>query len=715
MVLVKKDGVGSITTQPVSSTQLTIPVIAGTQVPQPAPINALAELQKLDPKLYADFGNFGFSEGVLKALLAEENLKRLAQGVGGARPTSIGPGQSTLSAFDQTLTRSDELLAETKRLQQQDAVRREWEKANSEFYKTRDDTTYALERPDKYYEAFGTVPLSFQGLSGYNDPGVTGTDVRYLTPDANAKYVLYSPKSGKVLLTGSGEKGLVDVASMANKLNTNRGRKADWQLYQVGADNNPTLVGGNLYNTDTTAFGKILYAGLPALGALAFPALGIAGGALGAAAGAATGSALSGTLQGQGIGDSLKNAAIAGGATYLGGELFKGIGSLGSKPLEAAGQTAGQAVGQAAGELAGEGITVVGSKLGSQLAPVFGGAVGGLTSSQLSNALSDIAEATKPQIPSVIEAAVQPPAPVTEAPIVVTGQITQRIENAVGSIIAGAGIGELTRLGYSQAEIDTAIKEAQARQDTVTATKPPSAIPIVPDIFSSGPPPTMSNQEIADKISADQNKDGLSTLEKIRLGLLGADLISGLFKPGQDNSTYTDNSGPLKYTPLNRTAITPGFDPFTYGQDRPEAQQGEFLFFQPANSVQTTQPVASTTVPAATKLAKGGKVEDSDMHDDMIKHLMAYRSGGGHMGPGKVKGIGSGQEDLIPAWLSDGEYVWSAQDVADLGDGSTDEGVRRLDKMREMVRKQAGRKNVKKIAKPQKGIDSMLKAVGGRV
>lgn len=116
--------------------------------------------------------------------------------------------------------------------------------------------------------------------------------------------------------------------------------------------------------------------------------------------------------------------------------------------------------------------------------------------------------------------------------------------------------------------------------------------------------------------------------------------------------------------------------------------------------------------------AEGGYIgyaDGGEADDDMIKHLMEYRKGGGHHGPGPVKGIGSGQEDKIPAWLSDGEYVWSAQDVADLGDGSTDEGVRRLDKMRQMVRKQAGRKDVKKIAKPQKGIDQMLKEVGGKV
>lgn len=116
--------------------------------------------------------------------------------------------------------------------------------------------------------------------------------------------------------------------------------------------------------------------------------------------------------------------------------------------------------------------------------------------------------------------------------------------------------------------------------------------------------------------------------------------------------------------------------------------------------------------------AEGGYIEDAEggeMNDDMVKHLLEYKKGGGHNGPGRVKGIGSGQEDKIPAWLSDGEYVWSAQDVADLGDGSTDEGVRRLDKMRQMVRKQAGRKDVKKIAKPQRGIDQMLKSVGGKV
>jgi hypothetical protein len=154
------------------------------------------------------------------------------------------------------------------------------------------------------------------------------------------------------------------------------------------------------------------------------------------------------------------------------------------------------------------------------------------------------------------------------------------------------------------------------------------------------------------------------------------------------------------------------YTPQTYGR-RGGDQETEYLFFtrDPITGQATIQsaPAVSVVNPATVPVKKEG----GEINDDMVKHLVDYHKNGGHQGPGQVKGIGSGQEDKIPAYLSDGEYVWSAQDVADLGDGSTDEGVRRLDKMRKMVRQQAGRKDVKKIAKPQKGIDRMLKAVGG--
>jgi hypothetical protein len=307
--------------------------------------------------------------------------------------------------------------------------------------------------------------------------------------------------------------------------------------------------------------------------------------------------------------------------------------------------------------------------------------------------------------------------------------------------IGGAGAGAVLDIGNQYPE-------------TVITAKPdqPIVLPVTP---GSGMP-AGGNQP-----TTTEPKKGMGTSDYIRLGLLGLSALGGA-GGGGGGGALPGSGGPLDYTPLNRRPTTgiggagtePAFDVFTYGQDLPEAQRGEFQFFQPYNLGTATaapetpaaipqnaiagfntyqdtlasQVAAGSITPAAAQqaamdyaaglgftagapaLAEGGEV-----NDDMVKHLVAYSQGSGHQGPGKVSGIGSGQEDLIPAWLSDGEYVWSAQDVADLGDGSTDEGVRRLDKMRQMVRKNAGRKEVKKIAKPQPGMDKMLKAVGGPV
>jgi len=56
-----------------------------------------------------------------------------------------------------------------------------------------------------------------------------------------------------------------------------------------------------------------------------------------------------------------------------------------------------------------------------------------------------------------------------------------------------------------------------------------------------------------------------------------------------------------------------------------------------------------------------------------------------------ARGAGSGRADTIDAKLSDGEYVMDAETVALLGDGSTEEGARRLDEMREKLRQQKGK------------------------
>ena len=56
-----------------------------------------------------------------------------------------------------------------------------------------------------------------------------------------------------------------------------------------------------------------------------------------------------------------------------------------------------------------------------------------------------------------------------------------------------------------------------------------------------------------------------------------------------------------------------------------------------------------------------------------------------------ARGSGSGRDDTIDAKLSDGEYVFDAETVALLGDGSSKMGAQRLDSMRQEIRKQKGK------------------------
>lgn len=54
--------------------------------------------------------------------------------------------------------------------------------------------------------------------------------------------------------------------------------------------------------------------------------------------------------------------------------------------------------------------------------------------------------------------------------------------------------------------------------------------------------------------------------------------------------------------------------------------------------------------------------------------------------PHLYRGPGPGQADNIDAKVSPGEYIWSAEDTAMLGDGSSEEGARVMDRMRGALR-----------------------------
>lgn len=97
----------------------------------------------------------------------------------------------------------------------------------------------------------------------------------------------------------------------------------------------------------------------------------------------------------------------------------------------------------------------------------------------------------------------------------------------------------------------------------------------------------------------------------------------------------------------------------------------------------TVNPVAPAVVYPG--YANGGPVWSKAQY--MVPGTSTYARGGRPRMNGAINGDGHGQEDLIPAQLSDGEYVFDADAVAALGNGSTKAGAAILDKMREEIRR----------------------------
>ena len=80
----------------------------------------------------------------------------------------------------------------------------------------------------------------------------------------------------------------------------------------------------------------------------------------------------------------------------------------------------------------------------------------------------------------------------------------------------------------------------------------------------------------------------------------------------------------------------------------------------------------------------GGSKNAYGLKDGGQPHIPQFKTGTtGHY----VQGEGDGQSDDIPAMLADGEYVFDADTVAALGNGSNKAGALQLDKMRQEIRK----------------------------
>lgn len=130
------------------------------------------------------------------------------------------------------------------------------------------------------------------------------------------------------------------------------------------------------------------------------------------------------------------------------------------------------------------------------------------------------------------------------------------------------------------------------------------------------------------------------------------------------------------------------------------------------STVEDTGPKYQGARPVKTLYADGGKVELPDNVQGgllplALKIAQHLASQGG--GKGLVAGHTGGQEDTIDAKLSDGEYVIDAEVVSMLGDGNTEAGAKKLDQMRQNVRKDKRKGGLDSISKPAKKPEQYLK------
>ena len=106
-------------------------------------------------------------------------------------------------------------------------------------------------------------------------------------------------------------------------------------------------------------------------------------------------------------------------------------------------------------------------------------------------------------------------------------------------------------------------------------------------------------------------------------------------------------------------------------------------------------------------MAQGGMAHGG-LHVPTVEGRHDYRAGS------RVMGEGDGQSDDIPAMLADGEYVFDADTVAQLGNGSSKAGSDMLDKFREEIRAHKRSAPVNKIPPASKSPLQYLKQAQSR-
>lgn len=513
----------------------------------------------------------------------------------------------------------------------------------------------ALEAPEHYGEI-----LQAAVADGMVEPGDL-PDKFEPTVLASVLVVLYKLREGPGAQPAMARGGLTDLRTLAS-----RGRMGDTMLAHVSPEEAALLRtrgGAGTVNPETGlpqyfSLKKVLGAVLPI--ALNFIAPGI-GTAIGTALGA---SAATAAMVGQ---------AVIGGVSsgLTGGSVLRGatLGALGGGLGEMAGGAANEALGLGLGETGRSilGGALVGGGLGAATGQGFGrGALMGAAGAGLGAATQGVGSGA------------------LGAGIGAGGQMAGRMLGAGYSpkeaLAAGALSGLATGLTYRPATTfgarpsESAVSEMRQMPGGMsklsseflpgeTALSPETGLPYQPagaqPSAAAAQTPTQSNLFSLKNLGALAMLSGLSSAPPAA--------VEAIKKLNPDQQAY-----------FNRPSVT-------WDWNRMQADAN-------ARNMSLSEYMASNW-PSITGYASSAAAPDARQGAYVTPPPPPPRgmAAGGSPLMSLARGAGSGRADTIDARLSDGEYVMDAETVALLGDGSTEEGARRLDGMRTQLRRHKGK------------------------
>lgn len=172
----------------------------------------------------------------------------------------------------------------------------------------------------------------------------------------------------------------------------------------------------------------------------------------------------------------------------------------------------------------------------------------------------------------------------------------------------------------------------------------------------------------------------MGTLGKIALA---GSAVSSLLSAPPEVKQAASTLSPEQQEYFNRPSITWDWNKLQQDANASNMSLSQFMASN-WNNITGGRYNAATPAPAQNPAAMPAMAHGG-------RHMMA--NGGGALSAVArfAKGAGSGRDDTINARLSDGEYVMDAETVAMLGDGSSEDGARKLDMMREQLRKHKGK------------------------